>query len=125
MKKFVLTFEVFDDNEHSNKEPSIFGKMINKAAYYLGYCYSKTTYFLKKICSYWKPILIVIVSFLLIASIVYAFIGNEHFVLNPKSHIFHEEWCFTIQNSKNVINFKGSRFEVIIKGYSPCSHCTP
>ena len=88
MKKFVLTFEIFDDNEHSNKKPSMFRKTIYKIAYYLDYSYIKIKLFLKKIFSYIKENKIGLINFAIIitAFAILIFIFLQFIEIPKESH---------------------------------------
>lgn len=52
---------------------------------------------------------------------------KKDYVLNVKSHKFHNPDCSGLanMNSENKTKIKGTREELINKGYSPCSACNP
>lgn len=52
---------------------------------------------------------------------------TSEFILNTSSHKFHKTNCDSIGNisDKNKSTFKGTRQELIDKGYKPCGSCNP
>lgn len=54
-------------------------------------------------------------------------IGEEHYVLNTKSHKFHTPECSAIEkiSESNKAEYFGTREELIDQGYEPCGYCHP
>ena len=52
---------------------------------------------------------------------------TSEFILNTSSHKFHKPDCNSVGNisDKNKSSFKGTRQELIDKGYKPCGACNP
>lgn len=51
----------------------------------------------------------------------------HNYVINKNTGKFHYSWCDSVNamNNDNKEYYKGSRQELIDKGYSPCSNCKP
>lgn len=49
------------------------------------------------------------------------------FILNINTHKFHHPWCKSVADmkEKNRKEFFGTREELILEGYTPCSICNP
>lgn len=54
-------------------------------------------------------------------------IGEQTYILNTNSHVFHLPDCSGVSSmsEKNKEEFHGSRDELIDDGYKPCSRCNP
>jgi len=53
--------------------------------------------------------------------------AGTRYILNTNTYKFHYPSCGSVRmmNESNLIEFTGSREEVIARGYDPCGKCNP
>ena len=83
--------------------------------------------------SWWKILIFTVAITIAVGAVIHFLVPKkyastiEFYVLNTSTKKFHEPSC---NSAKKIIdanrqNYKGTRDEIIAKGYDPCKQCNP